>query len=908
MTKKKATDDRALRRAIQAGQVEKTLELLLATTATERRALAPFVAEWTRKVNEWQAPDWNDKREGERWRCGREAARLARLACAPDLEDTAAYYADTDDATVALLRKVRPPWLAGAAKELAMSNRSWQLARRLVHEGLSDEPAGWGELTNLMQDWRLGVWKHNRPLADQLVNDPKLLQDELWRMLQTEGSGNCSFAAADKYNRPELRWDVALIDLTRRGAISRDRLLDACLDALERDFAQFRAGWFSRLHEQLEPTLDERAARAGRYARLLQSAIPPTVSFALDALGTLAKAGRLPDDPDALRPALMARAKRTALAALKLVARAGSARLAVAALGHEAKEVQAAALDVIETHGERTDLALVAAMRERSRDVAATLRGRVLAWLGDESTRAKPAKVVGAVRRKPTTKRTSVLDRERAVVPITTLDALIERASAVLEEPDDPDALEQVFDGMARLCAERPADFAERVGPLRKRTRTFLDKRWAYDRPLRWELGRLALGWIDGALAARPGAASMDFLGARLDLLGERVARGEVRPLLSAPTHRGGFIDPTVLVERLSGGAPFDLPDAILALLRLAPEGRERALTKAAGLRSELGLALRHALGAPGVRVGPTAALWIAAARARAPGQDDPAVEKRHPRLGPGAGTAGRFSAEIREYTWGTKKQRWSTRWLAVTTTPAPPKKVPALHPTVRLHPHAPPGRADPHDRVGYTPEVRWAFTLWPTWKEPLFASGASIGSYDWDEDNGPIYATYLEPLADATTPLGPMARLLLARGLGARQPGDHGLAVDVTIAALEDGRLDPQQLGEALAITLPGARPPRLARTLSEVARVSPAHGVAVAQALARGLRGEPPRDVGALLDLLHDLLVEHGIALDDAEANAFLRGVTRGKAGKTAKALLTLAPGPSAVAEAPRPRRRAR
>ena len=45
-----------------------------------------------------------------------------------------------------------------------------------------------------------------------------------------------------------------------RDPAMRQRLLDASLAALARDFSTYRAGWFSRFHESLAPTDDERAA------------------------------------------------------------------------------------------------------------------------------------------------------------------------------------------------------------------------------------------------------------------------------------------------------------------------------------------------------------------------------------------------------------------------------------------------------------------------------------------------------------------------------------------------------------------------------------------------------------------------------------------------------------------------
>ena len=73
-----------------------------------------------------------------------------------------------------------------------------------------------------------------------------------------------------------------------------------------------------------------------------------------------------------------------------------------------------------------------------------------------------------------------------------------------------------------------------------------------------------------------------------------------------------------VVVERARAlaGEP-DLEDAIQSLLRLAPDARAEALRRAGKVAGEFGEALRHALGGKVRAIGPTAALWVAAARAR---------------------------------------------------------------------------------------------------------------------------------------------------------------------------------------------------------------------------------------------------------------------------------------------------
>jgi hypothetical protein len=78
------------------------------------------------------------------------------------------------------------------------------------------------------------------------------------------------------------------------------------------------------------------------------------------------------------------------------------------------------------------------------------------------------------------------------------------------------------------------------------------------------------------------------FLSDRITAIASRAAMAEAAPLLAAPTHAGGWISADVLVERAQAfprSRRPELVDAVQALLRLAPDGRSEALTRAAGLR-----------------------------------------------------------------------------------------------------------------------------------------------------------------------------------------------------------------------------------------------------------------------------------------------------------------------------------
>ena len=169
----------------------------------------------------------------------------------------------------------------------------------------------------------------------------------------------------DKFTSSERRWSVVLTELAAQRKISRERLLDASLDALERDFLEFRAGWFSRFHDLLAPTPDERASRVERYVRLLASRVAPTVTFAVHSLGLVANTGVAlpPETIVALASAFRAKAKRTALAALSLGERllehetmpSSYVPLFTNALEHPAREVQVVALRIIERFANRND-------------------------------------------------------------------------------------------------------------------------------------------------------------------------------------------------------------------------------------------------------------------------------------------------------------------------------------------------------------------------------------------------------------------------------------------------------------------------------------------------------------------------------------------------------------------------
>jgi Family of unknown function (DUF6493) len=517
------------------------------------------------------------------------------------------------------------------------------------------------------------------PLIDRVRADLPRIESAIWRQFEVEGGGEISLANFDKYMAVKSGgdWSDTLIALAGEGSLDRQRLLDASLDALSRPFAQFRAGWFSRFHEALKPSDDERAARTVSYLDLLSSPIAPTVSMAMAALKTLQKAKRLDvgASVDRVAPALMAKSAATAKAAISLLAnvaktspelRADVARTVASALEHANSDVQSAGLAVIETLANDLDEAAQAAIADRLGVMSAALRPRAEKLLGashapstptaanddevatvdlEARAAALPAELrrlagvdaaFDALRDSAADVPRAVfngmdvprLDPNRAITPIASFTELIDEALFAIENPHDLERAERVLAGALRFAADRPADAAALLAPLAKSMKRFKPRShngsdWATPRG---SLQIVLLAFVDATeikftiAEADPRAAMV----LRDRAMSEAIHSGSARIQFSSPTHAGHWIDPEELVKRSLAADLTDAPpllgvaDQVLALLRLAPDHRQQALAKAISIRGEWGCALRYALGGD-EEIGASRSLWVAAARARAP-------------------------------------------------------------------------------------------------------------------------------------------------------------------------------------------------------------------------------------------------------------------------------------------------
>lgn len=335
----------------RAGDTTAVTELLLAAPEQERRAFGPELLARVKAMSD--AELW------EPWPRPGPVIALAAIGCLPSAPQAATvvgrrwvrefpFIPVPEFLTIARARGL--DWLGDLGLRLtkrigtgADGPRSgqWALVDALLVEGKVQPPI----TRNFVQGWL-------RILPDDLtagLRDSPWLDAALPAVFEFDGIGG---------ELPEPDFAESVAQLVAEGRLDRATILDATID---RQLRGGRPGFlrpFTQLHDQLAPTVDEVAARAADYARLLGSAPGPMAGSAQRALRAVDEAGRL--DLDVLLPAcgevLLRKEKalvRAQLSWLERVAarepgRAGEIAETIAiGFGHPRLDVQEQALDVI---------------------------------------------------------------------------------------------------------------------------------------------------------------------------------------------------------------------------------------------------------------------------------------------------------------------------------------------------------------------------------------------------------------------------------------------------------------------------------------------------------------------------------------------------------------------------------
>jgi len=175
-----------------------------------------------------------------------------------------------------------------------------------------------------------------------------------------------------------------------------------------------------------------------------------------------------------------------------------------------------------------------------------------------------------------------VIHPGNAIRPIQDVAELVELLTGLVESVTSCDEVERALDGISRLCDQDLGGVV--VAPLRKRAVALLNS-GSSNRPVpflwgdpRGDICGVVTAWLTGQMppdvyGQTSGPAG--FLSRRAHEVAVRATGRRAQPLLAAPTHRGGWVDPAALVGRAAWlearGLEAAIEDAHQAILRLAP-------------------------------------------------------------------------------------------------------------------------------------------------------------------------------------------------------------------------------------------------------------------------------------------------------------------------------------------------
>jgi uncharacterized protein DUF6493 len=396
----------------------------------ERAALAPAVSD----IVDYRRP--RDEFDGA-------AVAIAAIGVLSDVHQIAVWgihfqtiAVEAEPLVVQALADRAPRWERRLLTEL-LDDRfgSWRLVWRLVRAGRVPWPRSPDFLAGAvsgMAGVRGPSLKHTRSVSDALAEEPELVEQVVWPVLTTQGTGR-ALARHDQMARPgHLGWSVdptetwiqALLDAVQRGAIDRGQLIDAALSALLVDWPKVDHAWFVRLHEALSPSLEELAERSATYLRLPAASYGPAAAMGQRRLRALMDAGLAPveDILSASPPALLRAEKHLVLGQLAL--------LEVAAAREPERAATVAGLALLATEHAKTDV------QQRARGLAEELA----------PTDSAPPVAIAVVSPAAHLARPEPPD----LVPVADAEELIDLTLRTWADPSGP-ALERVWEGLVRL-------------------------------------------------------------------------------------------------------------------------------------------------------------------------------------------------------------------------------------------------------------------------------------------------------------------------------------------------------------------------------------------------------------------------------------------------------------------------
>lgn len=792
-------------------------------------------------------------------------------------------------------------------------------------------------------------------------------------------------------------WEPLIHWLNEEGLLDRPRMTTACLEALneplnktERNSCIIFAK--SAIGKPNPKSRKDSLLFQSQWIGLLSDAQAVVAGFALDQLLQIEKEKKLNGAEVVVELPSIFQHKpkghaRKAVALLDRLAKQADLRVEAVrgltfALAHPAKEVQEDAIAALAVHLENSDEDALDAIRLHLETVVPTLRARLETLLpsteavGTSTLEAPSTEAPGAqAERIAAVDETSaqrfalsqavaaldshqlaepgqwrmneirVLDHYEAVRPIETVDELVQVTSAAVEALECPDTLDRIVDGIIRLHKEKPKHFPALTKSLRNRACQPI-----MSRPLRGMLGgysgesmtRLIVAWLKekgvlSELMEPNGFPPAEFLWE----VSERLRQNTIYPLLSTPTHRGGWIDPVAWVRRLetveASAANIMDSDMVRSLLRLAPDRRDEAWQLVDDDASPLSPRMKQLAN---VAIKPTDTfddlklddrwsiqVWIAAIRARDPWIDLknhlPAEEIAQVPIElwrlPDVLKPANYQWKAVEATKGGARYLRPIKWSAMAEEDRNPleDEINQLKESLSGEAISPEniqtimeisnaesqlGRhfgfltAKLNDlKVAHAPMYVYAYlaTIWPM-KLDWYWNRSTLCLVDRIESGSSVeerYAQFLLPLFEPDRCVTTMAARALWIATASKDTNAKAMAIEAWVELMNSDRCHIQLLVDAWDDVYAGGwmKLSRVVDVLTEATSAGPLPAWISAKMIATFLARQTnlPRESAKLLELLDECHQRLGLAIDDSLREKLLT-VKSGKAKSFAKSLL--------------------
>ncbi|HEY8478995.1 MAG TPA: DUF6493 family protein, partial [Spirillospora sp.] len=592
--------------------------------------------------------------------------------------------------------------------------------------------------------------------------------------------------------RPKTRrgeaWASLFADLAREGRLDRTVLLDGCVSRFLRGGTPNDLRWFCHLHTALDPTDEEAAARVRDYVRLLPSAPGPVADLALQQVRRVDDLGRLDDAlvEEAAAAVLFRPEKkltRTTLTWLDRTVRNrdrvdATLRAVLTAFGSDDLDVRERAVAIAAEHLPQASEPVRTQVRQAAADLPPSLRTAHAEAFGEVATPTGPEPAAGPPPFVP----------RPLPAPIGSLTELAETLAALLRTSNfsmDWRVAERCLAALVEF-AHRDADATRKAlrGPVVHAVPwLFAPEKLPADgfHPREWLehiVSRLLFPDHRPQPSPAPGPfpRSSDpdplsdfpfpverFLHWRLNGIGHEL--GRVPFLLATPTEGSGHIDPEVLVDRLErlerAGVEPGRAELAQAMLRLPREIDPQVTARARSLTSPAGRSV---------------ASWLASGGLQDPEVACEVLEEEDPRLRRSIFSEGRIRSTVHL-----------------------PKDAPAPadgpeSDIARLCTFPEDDRENPRFPYGFLKKF-WPSVL-PSHRETTAAQAVFVASRDdanWNQ------GSILRDLAEADGPTGAATGTLLATALSNRQQVVRADVTEAFLVFTARGALPARETGEAL-------------------------------------------------------------------------------------------------------------